>query len=587
MWGNRKNKKEERKRSLQQRTLLLLIILLLFFCTMFLIATFIIRKRTEDDYKIRTSETAVNNVASSIRASLVNYNYISRLLMVNERVLEFLHSENVDKDKTYEAKMGIYDVLNVYSYIDSVYIYRNDGNYVSTGRGEYIIDDIGGAERERILKARGSTVISINGNGTICKKNGKPILTMARAIYDIYSQEQLGVLIINISNDVFDDTLTLQNSGGMCVVDSCGTFLCGSAEVAELFTGEFITDNVIHREVYRNEEKKTLSGIQVTEPLVVLCVNADGTTTLPAATVYALLLMLTAFLASTLVCAWFVTVNIARPIQDLSTAMERTKSSGWLKRIDTKIPNNEIGQLAESYNSMIEYLNELFNRLLENEKNVQKAEMRVLHEQIKPHFLYNSLETISYMAVQENAGRVHDALEMLGSFYRNFLSKGDREISLRRELHITQDYLALQKLRYGDVFEDEYVLDDTTLDYMIPKLILQPLVENCIYHGVRLKGEKGIIRITTRMEEDGLHVIVYDSGVGMTAEQIKEVLVTGDTEEGDVLSGFGLHGTIKRIRYYCDCDEVVQIRSEPGEYTEIEIRIPRMIESGTEGKSDV
>jgi two-component system sensor histidine kinase YesM len=264
--------------------------------------------------------------------------------------------------------------------------------------------------------------------------------------------------------------------------------------------------------------------------------------------------------------------------------MERTKSSGWLKKIDATMPNNEIGRLAESYNSMIEYLNELFNRLLEDEKNVQKAEMRVLQEQIKPHFLYNSLETISYMAVQENASKAHDALETLGSFYRNFLSKGDHEIPLKRELRITQDYLSLQKLRYGDIFDDEYIIDDTTLDCMIPKLILQPLVENCIYHGVRLKGEKCVIRITTRMEEGGLQIIVYDSGVGMSTERIKNVLEASEEDDVRILSGFGLRGTINRIRYYYDCDDVIQIRSEPGEYTEIEIYIPKMRETEAEGE---
>jgi two-component system sensor histidine kinase YesM len=119
---------------------------------------------------------------------------------------------------------------------------------------------------------------------------------------------------------------------------------------------------------------------------------------------------------------------------------------------------------------------------------------------------------------------------------------------------------------------------------MIPKLILQPLVENCIYHGVRLKGEKCIIRITTCMKEDGLHIIVYDSGVGMSIEQINNVLKASEEDDVKVLSGFGLRGTISRIRYYNDCNDVVQIRSEPGEYTEIEIYIPKMREKEVEGE---
>lgn len=579
--GNRL--KRDIKMSLKQTTLLMLIILLFFFCMIFLIATSIISKRTEDDFKIRTSETAVNNVVSTIRASLVNYNYLSRLIMVNDRVVSFLKVDETDRDKIYEARKGIYEIQSLYRYIDSVYIFRNDGEYVSTGIGQYFID-INSSERSNILDARGATVISINGNGTIKKNNGKPFLTMSRAIFDIQSQKLLGILIMNISSNVFDDTLALQNSSGMCILDNDGTLLCGDEEIGALYNSDYDSDSMVYKNIRLGDEKKTLTGRQAVKPLVVLCASGKGAEALPRDTIYALMLTLTAFILSGVVCAWFITVNIAQPIRNLSAAMERTRSSGWLKKIDTEMPNNEIGRLAESYNSMIEYLNELFNRLLKNEKNVQKAEIRVLQEQIKPHFLYNTLETISYMAVQENASKAHDALETLGSFYRNFLSKGDREIPLKRELRITQDYLSLQKLRYGDIFEDEYILDDSTLDYMIPKLILQPLVENCIYHGVRLKGEKCVIRITTRMEEDGLYIIVYDSGVGMSAEQIKNVLEASEEDDVKILSGFGLRGTINRIRYYYDCDNVVQIHSEPGEYTVIEIYIPKMRETKAEGE---
>jgi two-component system sensor histidine kinase YesM len=228
---------------------------------------------------------------------------------------------------------------------------------------------------------------------------------------------------------------------------------------------------------------------------------------------------------------------------------------------------------------MIDYMNELFERLLQEEEDIRKAEMMVLHEQIKPHFLYNTLETIRYLAIQENAVQARDALETLGSFYRNFLSKGKREIPFQNELRIIQDYLSLQKLRYGDSFTDEYEIEEETLDFMVPKLILQPLVENSIYHGIKLKGEPCIIRITAKMSEEGLHIFIYDTGIGISEEQIRKVL-EGEREEHDETvrtspGGFGLAGTIDRIRYYCNKEDVVSIRSEMGEYTEIELFIPQ------------
>ncbi|MDD5935821.1 MAG: histidine kinase, partial [Clostridiales bacterium] len=498
----KKRLKHDSKMSLQQKTLVMLIVLLLFFCTMFLVTTAIIYKRAEDNYKRRNSETAINNVVSTINANLVNYNYISRLTMINDKVLTYLRAEHANQDMIYDARMGVSEILNLYSYIDSVCIFRNDGEYVNTGKGEYDIDK-NSIEFSNVLDAHGGTIVSINGNGVIRKNSAGPFLTMSRAIYDINSQELLGILVMNVSSNAFKDVLSLQNSGGMCIIDGNGTMLCGSEEIAAMYDSSFYSESVVHKSIILDGDKKTLTGKLAVKPLIVLCASGKGSEKLPRDTIYALMIILIAFLLSAIVCAWFIAINIARPIQNLSAAMERTRSSGWLKEIDAQMPNNEIGRLAESYNSMIEYLNQLFNQLIEDEKNMQKAEMRVLQEQIKPHFLYNSLETISYMAVQENASKVHDALETLGNFYRNFLSKGDREIPLKRELRITQDYLSLQKLRYENIFEDDYDIDETTLEYMVPKLILQPLVENSICHGIRLKGEKGIIHISTRMYEDG------------------------------------------------------------------------------------
>ena len=137
-----------------------------------------------------------------------------------------------------------------------------------------------------------------------------------------------------------------------------------------------------------------------------------------------------------------------------------------------------------------------------------------------------------------------------------------------RELQIVRDYLKLQKYRYGDIFNDEYEVDESLLNIRIPKLILQPLVENALYHGVRPKGEKCIIRITIYEKDGDLHIIVYDSGVGMSPEKIQQMRQREDSD------GFGFTGTIDRIRYFSDRDDVFSIRSVEGEYTEVELVIP-------------
>lgn len=565
-------------KSLKQKTLAFYVILFGFFSIVFVASFLIMLKRTNVDYRAKASEKAVDNVASMVNSTIQNYNYISRLIMVNDRVVSFLKCEEADKSMSYEARMGMYEILNHYgniNYIESVYIFRNDGDYANTGKNEYIID-MESDGWQYILEADGAKTLSINGNGVIIKKDGKPTLTFARAINDINSQELLGILVMNISSSCFDEVISIQKASGMCVVDTKGTYLCGDEELANLYRDEYNNSDTVFKNIRFRGKRAAFAAKNANEPLIVMCCTNTSATPLPIETLFAMLMTFCALFLSSIIHTLYVQKNITKPILALDVSIERTKAEGWLTRIEEEMPDDEIGRLAESYNSMIDYMNELFEQLLREEENIRKAEMMVLYEQIKPHFLYNTLETIRYLAIQENAVQVRDALEILGSFYRNFLSKGKREIPFRDELRIIQDYLALQKLRYGDSFTDEYEIEEGTLDYMVPKLILQPLVENSIYHGVKLKGEHCIIRVTAKMSEEGLRVSIYDTGVGMSEEQIRKVLET-EREEAVRKSpgGFGLAGTIDRIRYYCNKDDVVTIRSEMGEYTEIEICIPQ------------
>lgn len=578
-----KKKNRNGEKSLQSTTLVLMGILLLFFGVMFSVFTYIVIQNAEDEFKTRTSETALNNVVVAVNAGLVNYNCLTRMLMVDDRIIEFLKADKPDIDMIYEARSGIYEIQNFYSYIDSVYVFRNDGQYVSTEQRKYNIN-MDCEEYERIQDAIGSTVFSINGNGMVEKHGDEHLLTMSRVIYDYNSQKKVGILIINISSMCFEEILKAQSVDKMCIMDNNGVVLCGDEELCKLYDDRYYNEGIVFNRVCLDGKKTMVAGTLVSEPIVVLCIAPKSMNAIPQNAILALLIPLFTFIIAISVCVRFISVNIARPVRNLDEAMEHTQSSGWLEKIDTEMPNNELGRLADRYNEMIEYLNEMFNQLLENEKNMQKAEMRILQEQIKPHFLYNTLETISYIAMQEEAEQVQAALETLGSFYRNFLNNGEREIPLRRELRITRDYLSLQKLRYGDIFVDEYVVDDNTLDCMIPKLILQPLVENSIYHGIRPKGEEGIIRVTTKIDEQGLHIIVYDTGVGMSKEQITDIMRVCKECSGREGAGFGLRGTINRIRYYCGREDIFQIRSEPGEYTEIEVCIPTMLRVKYEGE---
>lgn len=567
--------------SLKRRTLFVIAVILLSFGLLFaVIYTSMVQSLTEEREK-KAVKLTLNNAFSNIHAALDGYCDMSRLIMLNSDVTDFLIAPGAASHLTARARNGIYSITNIYSNVDSVYLFRLDGESVNTGQGITLLNTRlmqSKNWREPLLRAKGAAVVMINGDGAIYKRSGQPLITLSRMVYDVNTQKIIGVLLVNISPEALREPLqSASESGGkICALTNDGQTLYGDESLAQYDDAKLDESPEGYRLLHTNGVQTVLSARRDdTLPITVIYRNeVRPDAVFPKQSIVLVLVLILAVIFSVLLIGLFVTVNITKPIEKLTKAIDETKSSGYLEHIELALPQNELGRLEESYNSMIDHLNDLFEQLIENEKSVQRAEMRILHEQIKPHFLYNSLETISYMAVEADAPRVHDALETLGSFYRNFLSKGSKEIPLKREIKITQDYLALQRLRYGDIFEDEYEVDPRAENCLIPKLILQPLVENSLYHGIQLKGERGVIRVSARLCENGtVSVRVYDTGIGMSGAQIEDAL-SSKRAEAEALSGFGLKGTIERIRYYCNSQDAVRIQSVTGEYTQIEIVIP-------------
>ncbi|WP_026527921.1 cache domain-containing sensor histidine kinase [Butyrivibrio sp. VCD2006] len=583
-WGFLKKNRGEVSLSLSLKKLIFEVVLVAI--ASFLISTTIITERERRDYGIRDSDNVLKTLSSNIVSDMEKYTSMSRLIMIESRVIDFLRAEEpkVDIGMINDARYGIMDILNATEGVDSVMVFREDMIMVATNRFTYNYDyelmNTDSWSRE-IYEGRGSAVVSLNSCGIAEKADGRSVVTIGRAINDIDTQKRTGLLMMNISTAVFQNMLNSLGYNNICILGSDGTFLAGNSSYAEYFGEEFLGTKIVHHNIRLSGEDVLLSGCKVGElPIVILRVSPYGNEGIPFRMLYILLFLLVVFTALAIFVAIFIRENITDPIFELSGAMERNKRSGELKKIDVEVPYSEFNMLEGDYNSMIDHVNELFDELVEKEKTLQKAEMRVLQEQIKPHFLYNSIETIGFMALDAGAGNVHDALETLGSFYRNFLSKGDREIPLSREICIVKDYLSLQKLRYGDILEDEYDISEDTESFIVPKLILQPMVENCIYHGIRMKGEKGTIKITARLEDGELHLIVRDTGVGMDQEQIEKILTSKSNTYEQNSSSFGLWGTIERVRYYTGREDVVRIRSEIGEYTEVEFIIPDMMHVG-------
>ena len=571
--------KEKRKRSLSSALTRMILLIVLVILIAFLISWYLVTENERRKASVQASEGVLMGLSSNISYSIRSYAELSRIIMTDEKLVSFLKAEasTVDTGRINDARYAVMDILNVTEGVDSVMIFREDLILFSTNRFMYRFDmpRLNGEEwKADILAARGRAVVSLNNNYVASKPDGNPTITIGREINDLNTQKRIGILLMNISPVVYDRLLRQLKYDDICILGDDGTYLAGNREIADYDDEAFHLAQVTHRDVGTGRERSLLSGCRMSGYPIVLLRMTPYAKEVPYGYLTVLLGLLLITMLAVIRMVAFVTQSITRPVFALSRHMERNKQSGSLEKVEMDIPYSELDMLKGDYNDMIDHVNELIGKVIENEKTLQRAEMRVLQEQIKPHFLYNSIETISFLALDAGADKVYDALETMGSFYRNFLSKGSREIELAQEIRIVQDYLSLQKLRYGDIIEDEYEIAPEAEHFVIPKLILQPLVENCIYHGIRLKGEPGIIRITAGVQDGELILKVRDTGVGMTQEQIDRIM-SKDRAAGDISDSesFGLWGTIERIRIYCDRQDVVSIESEPGEYTEITLRI--------------
>jgi two-component system sensor histidine kinase YesM len=247
-----------------------------------------------------------------------------------------------------------------------------------------------------------------------------------------------------------------------------------------------------------------------------------------------------------IVAAFFFTASIAGPILDLRSLMKRVEQGDLSVRF-SGAPGNEIGELGLGFNEMIERIQSLIDQVYSEQRSKREAELRILQEQIKPHFLYNTLDTIQWMA-QEH--RVEDVVSMVGaltSLFRIGLSKGREFISLSEELEHVESYLCIQKMRYEDKFDYSITCDPVLRKHRVLRLMLQPLVENAIYHGIKERRGHGMLSVVARAEEGDICLSVGDDGVGMSEERL--ALLRASLEEGGPsMGGYGIHNVHERIR---------------------------------------
>ena len=551
----------------------------LFLCTMIVCILFcsgIFYLILENQMQQSIADKEISNrtaISNNLDSTMKSINSISRLTMLRSTVRTFLLAESNSTPRTRNALQEIHDILNTFNLSCNVVILRMDGQYLNTGPGITYVNTGKIFETEwlnEVMAQKGNYVIKAGTRGAFRSNIGE-MVSFVRVINDINTQKPIGILAINLPSRFFEQAYEglSGETSHFALYDTAGKLICKDNEstFSSLNPENLLqntreeTDKLFYKSIFTCDTLGDSHFILASRLEVRIL---DG---LPAKLLVALIIGAFILLAFMWLINTYIAKNVIYPIQRLVDSMAEVQN-GWLHRVSMNVNDDEIGLLKNSYNAMLIEINQLIDELLQKEKTLRMAELDALQEQMKPHFLYNTLDMIRYMALENRTDEVYNMLETLGNFYRSFLSKGSTDLSLGEEIEIVKSYLTLQRTRFEDIFTDEYEIEEGLSSIRVPRLILQPLVENSIYHGIRPKGEHGVIRVTVKRQEDFLFLSIYDNGIGMSAHQ-RELLFSGKDSRS-----FGFQGTIERIRYYYKTEDVFEIHSTEGEYCEIILKLP-------------
>jgi two-component system sensor histidine kinase YesM len=411
-------------------------------------------------------------------------------------------------------------------------------------------------------------------------KNPSPknrILSIVRVVKDRMDYKGLGVLIINI-DETSVRRLFNEATGGtdarFYVSDGKRILFrpADDAEGSEARLLDLSADGEIHFIKDAQGKKRIVAGIGSKVEGWRIIGQVPKVDVSGESVVRSSVLLVVADLVFLMLCGVYITLVLIRPLRFIQAHI-RGQKGGTLRRMPVEEGRrDEITEIKVAYNSMQSSIEELIGKVHEEERIIVKNEVALIQAQVRPHFLYNTLDAISALALEQNSEAVFRITQALGNFYRTSLSNGNDLIPLREEIGCIKNYMTIMNIRYDGRIRAEYDVQEDLWDEPVLKLILQPCVENAVQHGIRGKKGGGFIRIRCCGGEGNVLVFsIRDDGVGMSREKTEKILLHGEQKRG----GFGIYSLIQRISLFYDLKDPVEIHSKEGVGTEIVIRVLR------------
>ncbi|TBL75408.1 sensor histidine kinase [Paenibacillus thalictri] len=560
----------------------------------------------------KSSQVVQDQVCRTILENLSQVNYSLNYFVKDiEQLTMYIYSSRDIQDvlskehqrplaEKYQDEKKIADILETFlgfkNWDIAIYLLGENGDRYFTGEllpGQY--DDYNpnwGLFRKMRL-AQGNVVWDTHYNMKKTDDFGI-VLSSGRQLKKIGTNQPLGYIVLDIMESGLADKYNkarLQPGGQVFLLDASGYIISSTPSKHQVGTklAEPYVEQVLEgskgffKQMKVNGEPSMIiydtsevTGFKLVS-VVPSAVLTKESTSIRSVTIWAMAI------GAAVACwlAYVLAVTITTPLRKLRALMRQVESGNMNVAFPSKY-KDEVGQLGHSFNTMLQRIKQLIDEVYNKQLMVQEAEIKAIQAQFNPHFLYNALDSINWMARIHKLDNISRTVIALGELLRFSIRKGQSYVSVRDDMQQIRNFLFIQKMRYGDKFEAEIDISPEVERLYTLKLLLQPVVENAITHGLEMKKGKGRLVISGERTGDHVRFTIQDDGVGMPADVVTHIAGGRFMSSNEQKTGIGLGNLKKRLELYFGREGRLDITSEPGQGTKVVIEIPVMTTAGEE-----
>lgn len=524
----------------------------------------------------------VKQIANNINSVFTDLENSSVYLWQNKEFMSYLKLPGREisnsEDKVLSAQNSLNNFVVFKSNIYSIYVKALNGLVFDTASAQ---NSISVDQEKQLYKLRGESML-ISDTITNYDNSTTGVISLLRLLKDLDDlSSDLAIIKINISEEEISkiyQSKMLGTKGDYFIIDEKGTVLSSldkqmlglkmdeKFKITQKYTGQsgYFQSAINAHDFLVTYVNLSRPGWKLVN-IVPLDQLSNDTKVIQSITIIGILISL----GLCLLLLIFFSFMVLSPLKQLRRYMKYIENENFDVSIDVK-GNDEISLLGRSFNKMSKKLNELINEVYAVQIKQKEAELKALQAQINPHFLYNTLDTIYWMCRMEKAFDSSNLVQALSKLFRLSLNSGNEFTTVRNEIDHLNNYIIIQEKRFEDMIKFKINVSDEVLGCKVVKLILQPLVENAIHHGIEKKGGEGSIEVSIFREENDVIYTIQDDGVGADEEELNALLEKVEKDN----RGFGIKNVNDRIKLYFGGTYGIKFSSSYGTGTTVTVRQP-------------